>query len=250
MKISFVGLSCFLIENSKGDTLAIDPFYDTPEYSLGPKLPKNFQADLFLVSHPDEDHSQLHHTYIKQQRKSADKDESDGVSMFPEINIKGTLVKEYNGDLNIAWSFSIDGFRILHLADNAHLLTDDQLREIGEVDIVFIPMPKAGYQTQVQNIKALNPKVVIPSHLVLPGIDDEDPSEEVVKSAISEKVLQDWITNPHANEQTVDNFTQMFFTACNLKVDFPLKQVFTHTLEVEKLPEQTTVMLIRKSLSG
>jgi len=36
MKITYFGLSSFLIENDKGYRVLVDPFNDSPEWTLGP----------------------------------------------------------------------------------------------------------------------------------------------------------------------------------------------------------------------
>jgi L-ascorbate metabolism protein UlaG (beta-lactamase superfamily) len=42
MTITYIGLSCFLIENKQGYRILVDPFNDSPEWILGPKFPKEF----------------------------------------------------------------------------------------------------------------------------------------------------------------------------------------------------------------
>lgn len=249
MKVTFVGLSCFLLEADNGGKILLDPYKDAPEFSLGLKFPENLQADLFFVSHPDDDHSNL---TSKMHRKRRDyNDKADDEVLFPSINIKGTLVKEYNGDLNIAFSFAVDGIRFLHLSDNAHELTDSQVEEIGNVDVVFISPPKVpDQQYHVTNIKRLNPRAVFVSHYIPLETDEESPEQETVRESMNSKLTQDWITNPHATGQTIATFTNMFFEGLKLKDNFDFEQVFDSSISVSKdnLSEKTKVYLFRKCL--
>lgn len=251
MKITFIGLSCFLIENDQGDKLLIDPYNDSPEFYLGLRFPTDIKADLFLVSHPDEDHSYLKSEWIHKRRASNEHDTSDGVSLFPHLDLKGTLVKEWNGDLNIAWSFTIDGIRFLHLADNSHLLVEDQLKEIGPVDIVFISPPKREGTFHLENIKLLHPKIVIPSHYIPPSDLSENASRNEVEAYIEKKVLQSWVKNLAANEKSAHTLADMFYFALDMKREYPQsKDILSNVLIINKedLTDNIKVYVFRKCL--
>lgn len=137
------------------------------------------------------------------------------------LNLKGTLVREYARDLNIAFSYNIDGLRLLHLADNAHVLTEEQLAEMGKIDLLFISPPKVtGDNTFMQNIELLEPKTVILSHHIpLPEIG-ESSSGEGVENALRKIILHDGITNPHVNEKTVEAMTNIYMNGAELKNEF------------------------------
>ncbi|MHB8830879.1 MAG: MBL fold metallo-hydrolase [Patescibacteria group bacterium] len=177
MKINFIGLSCFIIENNRGFRILIDPFNNAPEWSLGPKFPNKFRgrplgANIVLMSEPDADHAYAPGGWLQ----AAPKTKPNG-NAFPDLDLRGTLVYEWNGDLNIAWHYTVDGLRLLHLADNAHLLTREQLREMRKPDILFISAPKAesdsGLEMTRKNIKLLAPKIIIWAHHLAPkGMPD------------------------------------------------------------------------------
>ncbi|MBT6254271.1 hypothetical protein HOI83_03525 [Candidatus Uhrbacteria bacterium] len=180
MKIHFLGLSCFLIENDEGYRIVVDPYNDAPEWALGPKFPKTFKgkafgANLVLMSEPDADHAYAPGGWLQTAPQT-------GVNSdpFPKLDLKGTVIYEWNGDLNIAWNYTIDGVRLAHFGDNAHKLTKKQLKEIGKVDIIFMSAPKVKNDTSLdhvrQNIQALRPKLVVWAHHIvpdkMPGFDD------------------------------------------------------------------------------
>jgi hypothetical protein len=251
MNVSYVGLSCFLLENRVGGRVLVDPYKDTPEYFLGLNFPRDLQADLFFVSHPDDDHSNLYSNLLSKRRPSNEM--ADDADLFPDINIRGVLVKEFNGDLNIAYSFTLDDLRVVHLADNAHALSDRQLNEIGEVDIVFISPPKVpGTNYYIENIRKLKPKVAFVSHIIPPETDSEFPSKEEVRSSIQQKLYPDLTKNPHANDTTLEVFTNMFFEGLRLKDSFNFEQVFGSKISIDKsdLTNETKVYFFRKCLGS
>lgn len=249
MKITFVGLSCFFLESSSGSKLLLDPYKDSPKHSLGINFPSNLHADLFLVSHPDDDHSYLTAKMIYKRRDSSQTGKNP--NLFPNLNLKGTLVHEFNGDLNIAFSFTIDDIRFLHLADNSHVLTHSQIQEIGPVDIIFISPPKIPNQdTHIQNIKLLKPKIAILSHYIPPKLNDQAPKfSDTLKSL--QQLKNPNITNPNLNDKTIQSFTHMFQYGLDIQHHFPhYQQIFNHTVNIEpnNLPNQTTIYFFRQCL--
>ncbi len=186
MTIHFLGLSCFLIENAKGYRILVDPFADDPAWGLGPIFPKELDrkplgANLILVSESDADHSGVPRGLLQNGLLTR-----PGDNPFPNLNLKGTVIHEFNGDLNIAWHYTVDGARLTHFADLAHVLTPQQCDEIGYPDIIFLPMPKADSKDPhvldkvKENIHLLNPKLVICAHHIVPhDLPDTDESEQL-----------------------------------------------------------------------
>ena len=79
----------------------------------------------------------------------------------------------------------IDGVTVCHLGDLGHVLGDDQVEEIGNVDILLLPV--GGVSTinaamAAEVIRKLEPKVVIPMHYKTPKSDRElDPVDNFHK---------------------------------------------------------------------
>ena len=184
MKINFIGLSCFLIENKKGFRILVDPFNGTPEWTLGPIFPKKFQnrplgANIVLMSEPDADHAYAPGGWLQAAPRT-----KPGERAFPGLDLRGTIVYEWNGDINIAWHYTVDGLRLLHLADNAHKLTRGQLGEMGKPDVLFMSAPKVEDRMAMdatrKNIAALSPKIVIWAHHLVPeGMPDIEKNEKL-----------------------------------------------------------------------
>ncbi len=68
---------------------------------------------------------------------------------------------------NTVFCFELDGLKICHLGDLGHPLADKQVSEIGEVDILLVPV--GGFFTidapvASQVCSRLKPKAIIPMH--------------------------------------------------------------------------------------
>ncbi len=140
---------------------------------------KPFGANIVLSSEPDSDHAYAPGGWLTNAPETLPNSDP-----FPGFDLRGTIIYEYNGDVNIAWQYTIDGVRLAHFADNAHLLTPDQLSEIGPVDIVFMSPQKVEWaraethEVTRKNIAALKPKLVVWAHHItpedLPAVQDPE----------------------------------------------------------------------------
>ncbi|MEK6263673.1 MAG: MBL fold metallo-hydrolase [Clostridium sp.] len=162
MKITWLGQSCFILEDSIGRKLLTDPFDPT----LGYETYKG-NADIVTISHQHFDHN--YSKEIKGDYKIIDK---IGMFYVNDIHIKGTPSFHdrdnglKRGD-NIIFTFRMDEYSICHLGDLGHILSDDDLDAIGNVDILFIPVG-SNYTIDAKQAfeitTKINPKIVIPMH--------------------------------------------------------------------------------------
>jgi len=72
---------------------------------------------------------------------------------------------------NAIFIFDLGGLRIAHLGDLGHKLSDDQVKQIGAVDVATIPV--GGFYTldgkgAAEVIGQLKPKIAIPMHYTTP----------------------------------------------------------------------------------
>jgi hypothetical protein len=185
MKIHYIGLSSFLIENQQGFRILVDPFNDSPEWQLGPNFPKEFQGmpfgtNIVLMSEPDADHAYAPGDWLQNAPET-----KPNSNPFPNLNLRGTVVYEYNGDVNIAWHYTVDGLRLAHFADHSHILTDEQLKEIGTPDIIFISPPKTenkeANEVVRKNIEFLKPKIIFWAHHLAPKNLPKENEPEILR---------------------------------------------------------------------
>ena len=61
----------------------------------------------------------------------------------------------------------IDGIKIAHLGDLGHMLSDNQVEILGNIDILMIPIGgiyTIDADTAIDIIQKIRPKIVIPMH--------------------------------------------------------------------------------------
>lgn len=147
LTIRWFGQSFFQVTTSAGTRIVFDP-HAIEQY------PRNMvPADLVLVSHPHLDHSTLLSVSGADRAKVLHGIKQMGrQQQFVTIDEKFGDVKIYNVSLfhdkesgmargrNAAFIVEVDGLRICHLGDLGHELNERQLRAIGQVDILMIPI--------------------------------------------------------------------------------------------------------------
>lgn len=167
MKIVWLGHAAFLITSESGKKIVTDP-YESGSYNgaLAYK-PIDEVADVVTVSHQHADHY-----------------DPKGLKGHPEIVI-GSGVQTKGGFTfkgiptfhdpkggsergeNTIFIFEVDDVTVCHFGDLGHTLTDEQISEIGKIDVALIPV--GGLYTidgheATEIINRSSPKIVIPMH--------------------------------------------------------------------------------------
>lgn len=180
--IEWSGHSCFTITNERGTKVVTDPFPDGIGYTV-PEL----RADIVTVSHDHFDHNNL--AAVKSNFTAV---RERGQFNIDGIKIKGT--KTYHdtegGALrgeNTVYTYNIDGVNVCHLGDLGHELTQEQLKSIGKVDVLMIPVGglyTIDAEAAAKVVNQLNPKVVIPMHYkteaLIPDFGDVAPVDNFI----------------------------------------------------------------------
>jgi L-ascorbate metabolism protein UlaG (beta-lactamase superfamily) len=150
IEISWHGQSFFTIKTGGGTTIAIDP-HAIQEYG---RL-KGLRADIVLISHNHTDHNQLGvienikdknvHiiTGLKAGGLKADWNPVDETIKDVRIRSVGVFHDDMGGlrfGKNSIFILDVGGWRIVHLGDLGHVLTPTQLKKIGPVDVLMIPV--------------------------------------------------------------------------------------------------------------
>jgi L-ascorbate metabolism protein UlaG (beta-lactamase superfamily) len=164
VKIKYLGHAAFLITADKGIKIITDPYETSPSLTYE-KITE--PADIVTVSHGHHDHY-----YATGIRGNPEVINRTGRITAKGIEFKGiaSFHDEAKGRLrgnNIIFCFELDGMRLCHLGDLGHLPDDKQVKEIGSVDVLLIPV--GGYYTidakaATQVCNQLKPKVIIPMH--------------------------------------------------------------------------------------
>ncbi|AEE92559.1 Zn-dependent hydrolase [Tepidanaerobacter acetatoxydans Re1] len=202
MKIRWFGHSCFLLESKDGTKIVTDPF----DGSVGYKIPM-VEADIVTVSHDHYDHN-----YVEGIQGDPEVVKSTGECAISGISIKGIPAfhdeaKGAKRGPNIIYTFEIDGIRVCHVGDLGHLLSKTQIEEIGDVDVIMIPV--GGTFTLDADgaaalIEQLSPKITIPMHFRTPAVSMPiDPVDKFVEKMGDVEHLDS--NTIEINPETLDN---------------------------------------------
>lgn len=179
MEITWLGHSCFKLRDKQA-TLITDPYPPDLGYSLGKEV-----ADIVTISHQHPGHSF-----------------SQGISGNPKVvtgpgeyEISNMLIigvstfhdneKGIKRGKNTIYLIEINEVSICHLGDLGHVLTDEQVEELGNVDVLLLPVGgvstiNAPVATEI--VRQLEPKIVIPMHYKTPAINRElEPVDRFLK---------------------------------------------------------------------
>jgi L-ascorbate metabolism protein UlaG (beta-lactamase superfamily) len=164
MKIKYLGHATFVITSNKGVRIITDPYATGPDLTYG-EITES--ADVVTVSHYHHDHGNV--AAVKGNPEVVNR-AGRSVAKGIEFNGIASYHDEAGGSLrggNIIFCFEMDGVRVCHLGDLGHRLGDKQLKEIGSVDVLLIPV--GGFYTIDAKVATevcdqLKPRVTIPMH--------------------------------------------------------------------------------------
>lgn len=163
MRIKWFGHSAFLLTSEAGTRVLIDPYYKF----LGYRMPVPVESDIVVVTHNHSDHNKVQAASGDYLLVNEPREYSRG-----DVSISGfkTFHDKVNGKKrgpNIIFRLRMDGLTICHCGDLGHLLTEEQVKEIGKVDVLLVPV--GGRMTldateAAQVMRQLQATVAIPMH--------------------------------------------------------------------------------------
>lgn len=168
MKLTWYGHSCFLLAAESGYSILTDPCDQETGYEL-----HDLACDAVSISHEHHDHNCLAivagtPTILR----------AAGEHLAGEIPVTGYT--SYHDDAagahrgkNIVFLYQIDGLKLLHLGDLGHMLSDETIREIGDVDVLLAPIGGVytiNAKTATELADRLHAKVLIPMHYKTPAL--------------------------------------------------------------------------------
>lgn len=174
MLIQWLGHSCFLIVSENGTKIITDP-YESGAFGGGLNYDRiRIAPDIVTVSHKHADHGNVgglpnHFEVVSKPGTVTVKGiEFKGIASYHDPE-QGAIRGE-----NVIFVMTIDGVRVCHLGDLGQELTHDQIAQMGQVDILMIPV--GGYYTiepdvATRLVQRINPKVVIPMHFKTPKVE-------------------------------------------------------------------------------
>lgn len=126
-------------------------------------------ADIVTVSHASPNHS-----FVAGVAGEPRVVEGPGEYEVADVLIAGvaTSLEPGNGPSNTAYVFRFDELAVCHLGDVRKPLTDQQIEDIGSIDVLLLPVGGGGAlnpSEAAEVVTQLEPAIVIPMHYRLDG---------------------------------------------------------------------------------
>lgn len=183
------GQSFFEVESSKGTRIVFDP------HAIEAFGRREVNADLILLSHLHDDHTQTGVIVNAAQAKvihglKGMGRKTDWVVVdepFKDVRVRSVgvyhdTVEGMERGKNTVFILEVDGLRIVHLGDLGHVLSEKDVKRIGSVDVLLIPV--GGVYTingseAKKVVEQLKPKkYIVPMHYGVKGYDNLLTAEE------------------------------------------------------------------------
>jgi L-ascorbate metabolism protein UlaG (beta-lactamase superfamily) len=186
MDITYLGHSSFKIK-FKTATLITDPF-DTK--MVGLKY-SGIEGDIVTVSHEHPDHNATDNVVgIKKAIIGPGEYEIAGVSVMGYKTYHDNKKGEERGK-NTVYIIEAEGLRVAHMGDLGHTLSDSLLEEIGDIDVLILPVGgfyTIGAKEAVEIVNKIEPYFVIPMHYQTEGLTEDlnqklSPVEDFLKES-------------------------------------------------------------------
>ena len=167
MKIAWHGHSCFEVHD--GVTIVTDP-HDGK--SIGIRTPV-VKSDIVLISHDHFDHNcaRIVKGDFSIVREPGER-ELKGVRISGVTTYHDAVQGAKRGR-NIIFVFELEGMRFCHCGDLGHMLSEEQIKELGRIDVLFIPVGGvftiSGTQAR-ELVDQIKPRVAVPMHFRVGGL--------------------------------------------------------------------------------
>jgi L-ascorbate metabolism protein UlaG (beta-lactamase superfamily) len=196
--IQYLGHACFRIRGRDG-IVVMDPCDRASGYDIGRPT-----ASIMTISHQHPDHTNTAAVRPLKERLNT----FDGPG---EYEVSGILVtgvctfhdkkKGAERGRNTVFVTHIDDLSFAHLGDLGHELTSAQVEEIGDIDVLFVPVggnESLSASEAIAVIAQLEPRIVIPMHYASDQVVIDQPLDGIDKflteMGIREPVFEDKLT--------------------------------------------------------
>ena len=171
MKVKWLAHASFLITSEDGMRILTDPYHTVQGVK---HAPVNETAEIVTISHDHFDHNAFAAVHGNPEKVDAPGMRTVGGITFKGISVYHDENQGKKRGKNIIYCFMLDGVRVCHLGDLGHMLAAEDIKEIGAVDLLFIPV---GGHFTIDAIAAgkvcdaLAPRLVIPMHYKTSKLD-------------------------------------------------------------------------------
>jgi L-ascorbate metabolism protein UlaG (beta-lactamase superfamily) len=171
VELNWYGQTCFRLDGRESISIVTDPC--SPD--LGISLPR-LRADIVTVSH----HTASCH-YLEAVRGPFKLLDGPGEYEISGVFITGvsTFADDQEGrarGLNTVFAFDFGDTTICHLGRLGHVPTQSQVKNLGSVNVLLVPVGGGGSLTSTQASEVIGlfePDVVIPMRYQIPGLQED-----------------------------------------------------------------------------
>jgi L-ascorbate metabolism protein UlaG (beta-lactamase superfamily) len=188
MEITWYGRACFRLKGREA-TVINDPCPPSTGFVAG-----KHDVDLLTISHAHADHS-----YTRSI--------TAGLTLtrpgeYEHRNLLITAVRSFHDGVrgaergeNIIFAVEMDGVHVCHLGDLGHLLSEEELSELGPIDVLLVPAGgnfTIGPAEAAEVVAQISPKIVIPMHFATDGASTDllGPERFLHELAVGEPIRQ------------------------------------------------------------
>lgn len=165
MEITWYGRACFRLKGREA-TVITDPCPPSTGFVAG-----KHDVDLLTLSHDHKDHTYTRSITADLTLTRPGEYEHHGILVTGVRTFHDGQRGAERGE-NVVFAVEVDGVHICHLGDLGHLLTEEQLSELGPVDVLLVPVggnftispAEAG-----EVVAQVSPKLIIPMHFSTDG---------------------------------------------------------------------------------
>jgi L-ascorbate metabolism protein UlaG (beta-lactamase superfamily) len=188
MEITWYGRACFRLKGREA-TVISDPCPPSTGFVAG-----KHDVDLLTISHAHPDHA-----YTRSITAGLTLTRP-GEYEYRDLLVTGVRAfhdgerGQQRGE-NMIFAVEIDGVHVCHLGDLGHLLSEEQLAELGPIDVLLVPV--GGNFTispaeAAEVVAQVSPKIVIPMHFAVDGASADllGPERFLHELAVSEPIRQ------------------------------------------------------------
>lgn len=204
LTLRYFGNSFFQLETTKGKRIVFDPHAITAFGRPNPEV----VADIVLISHLHNDHTQVgvladgpRQTFIGVTQVNPKKTEWNPIDKtIGDIKIRtvgtyhDTMQGLQRGKVAV-WIVEVDGLKFCHMGDTGHELEPEQIKAIGPIDVLMVPVGGIyalnGEQAK-KVVEQLKPRYyVLPMHYGIKDFEDLLGPDEFLDGQKNLKRMQD-----------------------------------------------------------
>lgn len=161
IRLKWFGHSMWKISTSD-ISIITDPFTD-----IGYTMPTAETADIILSSHDHFDHNNFELIGGSPEIiKTEGKFKISGINIQTFLTYHDETKGSERGD-NLLMKFELEGRTFLHCGDLGHMISDELVNEIGNVNVLFIPVGghfTINAETAKKIVDKIDPVIIFPMH--------------------------------------------------------------------------------------